>query len=249
MPPKKKREQVAAQKPPSAEVINFYELSDVQAFNNDAHNPFYNVHNIKVPFRAIVVGASGSGKSNLVLNLLHQLNSTFNKIELYCRSNNEPLYRYLETKMADEGSFKIEEGLENFNKQNLNEAYKKDDQTLIIFDDIVLEKDQSKICEMYIRGRKLGCSLVYLTQKYFKVPTPIRGQANYIFLKKIAGRGDLKRILSETSLSAPIDAIFNMYQFCLKHSFQSFLLIDLESPEERQYRCNFDIYLNWREFV
>lgn len=249
MPPKKK-EPIEKSKTniPINQVINFYELDDVKAFMDKSHNPNYNIHNIKVPFRSIIVGASGSMKSNLVLNLLRAFDGTFNRIELYCRCAKEPLYEFLQSKL-DEECFSIHEGLEHLNEQDLNKYFDKSEQTLIIFDDLVLEKDQSKISELYIRGRKLSVSCIYLTQKYFSVPKPIRGQCNYIFLKKISGKGDLRRVLSETSLGASIDELFNMYKFCLAQSPEAFLLVDLEAPEEKQYRLNYDGYLNKNSFT
>lgn len=241
MPPKKQKK-LTNDTEPLNKVINFYELNDVKAYCEQSHNPNINLHNIKVPFRSIIIGASGSMKSNLVLNLLRVFDGTFNRVELYCRCKDEPLYRFLEHKLDDE-NFKIYESLEHLNKQDLNKYYNKDEQTLVIFDDLVLETNQSKISELYIRGRKLNVSCIYLTQKYFQVPKTIRGQTSYIFLKKISGKGDLRRILSETSLGASPEQLYGMYQYCLQDSPQSFLLIDLEAKQERQYRCNFDVYL------
>ena len=40
------------------------------------------------------------------------------------------------------------------------DSYDKDENHLIIFDDLVLTKDQSKICEFFLRGRKHGVSLI-----------------------------------------------------------------------------------------
>ena len=243
MPPKKiKKQQIQITEP-----INFYELQDVQAYVTPSHNPNYDLHQIKVPFRAVIIGASGSMKSNLVLNLLQIMNETFTRIELYCRSSQEPLYQFLENKL-DHSCFTIKEGLEDFNSQDLNKVYTKDDNTLVIFDDLCLEQNQSKISELYIRGRKLNVSTLYLTQKYFKVPTAVRGQVSYIFIKKIAGKNDLRRILADTSLGATIDELYNMYQYCIRSSPTAFLLIDLEAPQERQYRRNFCEYLNAKEF-
>ena len=62
-------------------------------------------------------------------------------------------------------------------------------------------------------------------------------KANYIFLKKISSKNDLKRIVADSSLSASVDQIFNMYKHCIKED-TSFLLIDLEAPAEKTYRKN-----------
>ena len=233
--------------PPNNKLVNFYELDAVKEFCQQSHNPHFNLHQIKVPFRGAVIGASGSMKSNLVCNLLRIMNNTFNKVEIYCRSSEEPLYQYLK-KVLPEELFKIYEGLEHFNSLDLNKTYSKEDQTLIIFDDLCLEQNQSKVSEIYIRGRKLGVSTLYLSQKYFLIPKPVRGQLSYIFMKKISGKGDLKRILSDSSLGASPEQLLNMYKYCINNDNTSFLLLDLEAPQEKQYRKNFDEILNPEEF-
>ena len=77
-----------------SELINFYELEAVKALQPKANNPGYRNHGLKVPFRMVVVGASGSGKSNIVLDLISLCENTFNKIFLFTRDKNEPLCEY-----------------------------------------------------------------------------------------------------------------------------------------------------------
>jgi hypothetical protein len=233
MPPKKK---------PTLQVTNFYDLEDVKAFANQSHNPYYDLHGIKVPFRMAIIGGSGSMKTNCVLNIISTMNQTFNNIEIFCRCADEPLYNYLKTKI-DPSMLTIYEGLGELNKRDLNEYYRPRGSTLVIFDDVVLEKQQGAISELYIRGRKLGCSMIYISQKYFKIPKEVRGQLNYIILKKISGKGDLARILSDSSLSASKEQLLNMYKYSTQEPV-GFLLVDLESSQDKTYRRNFTEYLN-----
>ena len=51
--------------------------------------------------------------------------------------------------------------------------------TLILFDDMITDmlinkKLNSIVTELFIRGRKLNISLVFITQSYFAVPKNIR---------------------------------------------------------------------------
>jgi ABC-type lipoprotein export system ATPase subunit len=80
----------------NSDLINFYQLEAVEALQPKTHNPNYAAHGIKVPFRMVVVGASGAGKSNITLNIISKMEDTFNKIYLYTRNKKEPLYEYLE---------------------------------------------------------------------------------------------------------------------------------------------------------
>lgn len=127
---------------------NFY---SVIPKSNKSHyrNPGYARHGIEIPFRMLVCGASGSYKSNFVLNLIFQMNDTFESITLITKNANEPLYNFLRTKIPEE-QLHVYEGIENipplddFNTQH---------QHLVIFDDLVLEKKQSKVEEYFIRAR------------------------------------------------------------------------------------------------
>jgi hypothetical protein len=230
----------------SPEIKNYYLLDEVKAFQEKSHNPNFSVHGIQVPFRMIVIGASGSGKTNVVVNLINQFNDTFNNIDIYTRCKAEPLYEYLELKIGKE-FLKISEGLTDFNKLDPNKAYDKKDQRLIIFDDLCLEKDQSKIAELFIRGRKLGVSLIYITQQYYKVPKEIRGQTNYIILKKISSTRDLNLILSDCTLGVDKKVLNNMYKFCIR-DITHFLLIDLNVEQDLMFRHNFVDILNPANF-
>jgi hypothetical protein len=226
-------------------IINFYELDEVKAFTKKSINPNFKSHGMKVPFRSLIIGASGSGKTNIVLNLISQMKNTFNMIYIYTKNKAEPLYEFLESKIDPE-FLQIREGLDELKSTEDGDYF---GQTLMIFDDLCLEKDQLCIGQMYIRGRKLqgGISLCYLSQSYFEVPTIIRGQSQYIFLKKIPNKRNLKAMLREYSLNTTIEQILAMYSYCIDGDFLNFLLIDLESPESN-YRKGFNEILDHTMF-
>jgi ABC-type lipoprotein export system ATPase subunit len=95
-------------------------LSDVKALKIKTINPNYKSHGMKVPFRSIIIGASGSGKTNILLNLISQMKNTFNKIIIYTRNKKEPLYEYLEKKIEPD-FLEIHEGLDELkNKKIVN---------------------------------------------------------------------------------------------------------------------------------
>lgn len=237
MPPKRKTRQADNQ------VINFYALPEVQAFSSTSENPNFDVHGIKVPFRMGIIGASGSMKTNCLINLLKIMPRTFTSIQLFCKSASEPLYDWLKTKI-DPSQLEIYDGDEVMDKLNsidINNDYK-DKNTLVVFDDLVLEKDQSKIAQFYIRGRKQNVSCVYISQKFTKIPTVIRGQFSYLIIKKISSKYDLRRILADSaSTSLTIDQVFELYKYATRDNGESFFLLDFEAPSERLYRKNWDV--------
>jgi hypothetical protein len=75
------------------------------------------------------------------------------------------------------------------------------------------------------------------------VPTIIRGQSQYIFLKKVPNKENLKMMLRQYSLNTTMEQILAMYSYCIDGDFLNFLLIDLESPESN-YRKGFNEILD-----
>ena len=54
------------------------------------------------PYRIIIIGGSGSGKTNALINLINEQNN-IDKIYLYARDLSEPKYEYLIKKREDAG--------------------------------------------------------------------------------------------------------------------------------------------------
>lgn len=204
------------------------------------HNPGFKNHGISLPFRGLIVGGSGSGKTNLALELLHRCYDTFGKVYICCMNEDEPLYKYLASKL-EKHQLQITEGYASIPDLDTLED---DMQILIIFDDLCLAKDQSKIEDYYIRSRKIGkgVSCLYLTQSYFQAPKVVRLQCTFIMLKKLMSVRDLNFILKDFSLADSREELHKIYNYCVggENPTTSFLFVDLNSPEEARFRRGFD---------
>lgn len=201
------------------------------------HNPHFDQHGINVPFRMILCAASGGGKTNLALEILHRMKGTFNLVVLCCKDANEPLYAYLQSRLDKENLHVYPEG----KIPEIKDYEGEEGQSLIIFDDLVIEKNQNLIKEWYIRGRKTGkggFSMMYLTQSFFLCPKVIRLQCNLLILKKLTDTRDLKMILSTFSLGLDFKELLELYKYCTKTP-HDFLLVDIDKPEEQRYRKGF----------
>jgi hypothetical protein len=241
-----------------SELINFYTLPAVEALAPKTHNPNYKNHGMKLPFRCVIIGGSGSMKTNTTMNILHQMSGTFNKVYVFTRNKNEPLYEYLELAVPDKDELEIHEGLDFLKTINMDTHFF--GQTLVIFDDLVNEKNQDVIGELFLRGRKLGkdknmgkdalagISIIYLTQKYAMVPSLVREQCNYIILKKVSSKRDTTYILRNHSLGLEIDELMRIYQYCIDGNNLNFLMLDLNEPPEKAYRLGFNKILNLEHF-
>jgi ABC-type dipeptide/oligopeptide/nickel transport system ATPase component len=216
-------------------MINFYEKMP-KRYILKTHNPAFKDHHINLPFRMLIVGSSGSGKTQTLLNLIHKMPETFNHIYVITKNKDEPLYNYLEDKLKD--GITIVEGINN--APNLEKDISKEDQTLIVMDDLVLEKNQKPLEEFFLRARKRNCSLIYISQTYFGVPPVIRKNLTYMIIKRLASLPDLFRILREYSLGIDKEKLKAMYEHCITKNKQDFLMLDLDANPEDRFRMNFD---------
>ena len=52
------------------------------------------------------------------------------------------------------------------------------------------------VTKLFLSGRKLNISLIFISQSYFKVPKTIRLKATYYFLMKILNKREFQQIAS-----------------------------------------------------
>lgn len=219
----------------TAELVDWYKKIP-KKFLLKQHNPNFEIHGIKIPFRLLVIGGSGSGKTQTFLNFLHNFGDTFQNIFIITKNKDEPIYNYLEDKLGDKG-LTITEGIDS--APDLD-SFDKDEQTLIVMDDLVLEKNQKQLEQYFIRARKLNCSLIYISQSYFAVPRMIRQNLTYLVIKRLNTLQDLFRILREYSLGVDKKKLNELYDTATTDNKQDFLLIDLEEAPENRFRKNFN---------
>ena len=55
------------------------------------------------------------------------------------------------------------------------------------------------VTELFLKGRKLNISYVFITQSYFKVPKTIRLTATHYFIMKILNKSELQHLPSNHS--------------------------------------------------
>jgi adenylate kinase family enzyme len=227
-------------------VINFYEILP-NSLKPKYSNPHYKDHLLPHPMRLLCIGASGSGKTTIAITIIAKMKDTFDFIILCCENANEPLYAYLKSKIPEE-QLKIHEGIENLpNFDELDE----ESQILAIFDDLCLAKNQDKIKDLFIRGRKLagGVSLMYLSQSYFAIPKVCRLNSTNVLLKKLSSMRDLNLILSDYRLDVSKEQLQKMYKECTQN-FEDFFHIDVATNDDTmRFRKNFTEPLDPQQFL
>ena len=103
----------------------------------------------------------------------------------------------------------------------------KERKTLIVFDDIIVDmlSNNPIVTELFIRGRKLNISLVFITQSYFAVPRNNRLNSTHYFIMKIPNKRELQQIAFNHSSDIDLKNFMNLYKKCSAKAF-SFLVID-----------------------
>ena len=222
------------------EMVNFYDLKEVQKLNPKYYEPSYTNTLIKYNSRIGIVGASGSGKSQWLLNFIAQSPDTFGHIFI-CKKMHEPLYTFLEKQIGDKNITFYKKLSEVPQPKDLPHQ---DKQKLLVFDDIVNDKDQSIVCEYFLRARKLnnGLSMCYLAQSYTKMPIFVRHQLNYLILLKVASDADFKRIVANYSIGIDAKQLLDLYKDAIKPK-PNFLKIDIDASSS-----NKKFSRNWTDF-
>ena len=157
-------------------------LDSITNENNKEHNekwPYIPDH----PYRILIIGGSGSGKTNALLNLIKEQDD-IDKIYLYGKDLSEPKYKFLIKKWEDVGtnyfndpnaftecSNKVDHVYENIDEYNSNRQRK----ILTVFDEMIADIMTNKIFqaiikELFIRCRKLNISLCLSISLIFLFP-------------------------------------------------------------------------------
>ena len=184
-------------------MINFDDYTNENKTKHNLKWPYIEDH----PYRILIIGGSGSGKTNALLNLINN-QPDIDKIYLYAKDPYEAKYQFLINKRESTGlkhfndpkafieySNDMHNVYENIDEYNTDKERK----TLIAFDDMIADMINNKklnsiVTELFIRGRKLNISLVFITLSYFKVPKNVRLNTTHFFITKIPNERELQQI-------------------------------------------------------
>ena len=124
----------------------------------------------------------------------------------------------------------------NVDNYNLN----KENKILIVFDDMIADMINNKklnsiVTELFIRGRKLNISLIFITQSYFKVPKNVTNNSTHFFIIKIPNKRELQQTAINHSSDINTKDFIEIYRKCTDKIY-SFLVIDTTLPSNNSLR-------------
>ena len=225
-------------------MINFDYYTNENIIEHNSKLPYIPDH----PYRILIIGGSGSGKTNALLNLINN-QPDIDKIYLYAKDPYEKKYQYLINKRE-----KV--GLNHFNDRKAFMEYSNDVQDvhkniedynpikkrkiLIVFDDMIADlinnnKLNPIVTELFIRGRKLNISIISITQLYFKVPKDVRLNSTHFSIMKIPNKRELQETALNHSPDINIKDFMNIYKKYTKEPY-SFLINDTTLPSDDPLR-------------
>ena len=197
--------------------------------------------------RWCIVGRSGSYKTTIALNILRELG--FDKLYLVAKDITEPLYegyliptvRKLEKRVKEP----ILQVCTDPSELPSVDEFDKDKKNIVVFDDMILNKNNDNIREMYMRGLKKGITSMFLSQSFFDMDKFLRKNLDYIILKSLSSVQDLKRILREfNSNDVDPSLLVEIHKRAISRDPMSFLMIDLKAQDpNRKYRVGFDGFI------
>ena len=199
-------------------------------------------------YRILIIGGSGSGKTNALLNLINN-QPDIDKIYLYAMDPYEEKYQYLINKREkvgldnydDSKAFMeysndmqvVHENIEDYNPRNNREV-------LIVFDDMIADmlnnkKLNSILTELFIRGRNLNISIVFITQSYFKVSKDVRLNSTHFFIMKIPNQRELKQTALNHSSDIDVKYFLKIFKKYTAERYY-FLANDTTLPSDNPLR-------------
>ncbi len=201
-----------------------------------------------------IFGRKGSGKTNLLLNLLTRKESPWYKhfdliFLISPTADRDDKMKELVEDIGEDQYFKtlsnetltaiietVDSHTEEFKAKKKNKGKKPS--YLIIYDDVihdlVRKKDTRLICMLATQNRHRHITNVYLLQKYNTyLPTVVRSNLDCISYYRSDNKGELEAFVKEQNQDE--EALMEMYKFATSEPF-SFLHVNMYTPKTRFYK-------------
>ena len=90
---------------------------------------------------------------------------------------------------------------------------------------LLIKKLKSIVTNLFIRGKKLKLSLIFIMQSYFAVSKNIRLNSRHYFIMKIPNKRELQQIGNNHSSDIEFQYFMNLYRRCTAKLYYLYLLI------------------------
>lgn len=189
------------------------------------------------PFFWLIVAPTGGGKTYSLIQLILQGHLKFDHLYLYMKDVEEDKWQFvlqfLKT-IEENAEAKVKlftvgtHGSEIPNPDDLPVEGTK----LFIFDDFITDNEANKtvIRDLFTRGRKKNCSVVYISQSYFSLEKDIRLQCNYFSFFKMPSKREMMEFAKDHATDIEFHEFQNLYKQAINKPF-GFLFIDRKTND------------------
>jgi len=149
-------------------------------------------------FRAIVLGPSYSGKTNLIFHILKHSPHIYSHLHIIARNPEQSLYNYLKDKLKD--FITIYDP--NEPPPSVDDIPNNGSLQLVIIDDYSNDKMLQKniFTHYFTRGRHKLLSTIFLAHSYFDTYKTIRLNSEYVFILKANSKRDLQMVCKDFNI-------------------------------------------------
>jgi len=200
-------------------------------------------HGILPNSRIALIGGSGAGKTNVLMEFLHRKEGAFYDIIIFTSNPDEPLLRQLKADIPEVQIFTDIHDVPDLKSFDPTEAkYEK----LIVFDDFIAlpKKDLKKIEEYAIASRKYGFTSMFMLQNYTSCPKIIMRQIEYFILFRLNDNITINNIIRNHNIDQIPKSLFMAMYINATNEPRNFFMLDLKNPDKKyRYRKNFIQFL------
>ena len=207
------------------------------------------------PFRMYICGSSGSGKTNMMLNLLSKdvfykdyfdeifvISPTASSLDKSYKVLDLPQNRYYQPNTG------IVDRIMEINREGIErKGIKNTPKVLVILDDIISYKkfvNSNSLIKLFVMGRHYNISLIVLSQAYHRIPKSIRLNCS-CFCYFRGSQKEVKVICEDLCPPGVSHKGFTETINKVTKKRYSFLFVDLNRPQEDRYKQNFDMRIEF----
>ena len=197
------------------------------------------------PFFWAISAPTGGGKTYSLIQLMLQGLIKFDHLYLFIKDVHEDKWQFLlkflntiSDSAKSDPLFTV--GTKAEDVPNPDEM-EKEGTKLFIFDDFINDKkaNNTVVLDLFTRGRKKNCSVVYLTQSYYALNKTTRINCNYFSLFGVASQNELRTLASEHGAEIGYQKMREYFQTALSKPY-GFLFIDKKTNDpDLKYRSGF----------
>ena len=232
------------------------DVMDSQFVDEMGFDEMASVGMLKPPFRLPIVAQSGSGKTNLILNLLSDRMYGAYFTKFYVMSNSLGLDKMWEN-LTDE---QLENCWDHYDEKELQKIF--DDQKelvenkfggrktrenalLVVLDDVIEDlfhhgaSPQKVMDNLSMRGRHANISFIIVSQQYKLIPKTLRVNCNALMLFQVYNLQEREDIMKEHGGQFEKKQMKQLLRYIWNLPYQ-FLFIDYSRPNVTRFRKNLD---------